>query len=267
MIHILLVLDRNKSIGIELYNNKKIRLNADLLIGLVQALMLLGQELGESKGPLREAELGVYQISILSKDHLAYIVVQDSYDSEPFTRRILDTVLDEFHDTFFEMNFNKKVDNEQDIRNRVTDLLRTMKFKKSLLPLLDPTIELFNKNTAKMCETLFLADLDDGIVNIWNKPKKDGIIKILMELLSEIDPERSWTGSSALLHPRQVEINGEEHLVTHEIWFLIRIGLTDFCLLGRAYFAPGIENELLMKNLEMLSSEILNLVSHPPKVE
>ncbi|MFV2014779.1 MAG: hypothetical protein ACC656_05090, partial [Candidatus Heimdallarchaeota archaeon] len=91
------MLDREKSVGLEIYSDNTIHFQSDLLIGLVQALMLLGQELGESKGPLREAELGDYQISILSRDHMAYIAIQDTYDSEPFTKRILDGVLEKYH--------------------------------------------------------------------------------------------------------------------------------------------------------------------------
>ena len=88
MIHQLLVIYRERSVGLTLFDDRQLRLQSDLLIGLVQALMVLGEEMGPVKGSLREAELGKYQISILSKDHLIYVAVQDTYDSEPFTKQI-----------------------------------------------------------------------------------------------------------------------------------------------------------------------------------
>ncbi len=258
MIHLLLVLDREKSVGLEIYNDNTISFQSDLLIGLVQALMLLGQELGESKGPLREAELGDYQISILSRDHIAYIAIQDTYDSEPFTKRILDNVLIKYHEYFCTVNFNQKVDDESEIRDTVTELLKTMKFPRALLPQLDSLIDDFNTSTNNVCDTLFIADLDDGIVHIWSGESNDPIIKILMEILSEIDPERTWIGESKLLSPRPVK--GQVKAATHENWFMIRIGTTDFCIMGRAYYSHGLESELLTKNMEILSEKILNKI-------
>ncbi|MHA2029424.1 MAG: hypothetical protein ACW99A_15210 [Candidatus Kariarchaeaceae archaeon] len=254
----MLVLDREKSVGLEIYNDNTISFQSDLLIGLVQALMLLGQELGESKGPLREAELGDYQISILSRDHMAYIAIQDTYDSEPFTKRILEGVLSKYHEYFSNVNFNQKIENENEIRETVAELLKTMKFPTELLPELNPLIDDFIKSTNNVCDTLFLADLDDGIVNIWCGDLHDPIIKILMEILSEIDPERTWVGESKLFAPKLVP--GQDRAATHENWFMTRIGTTDFCLMGRAYYAHGIESELLSKNMELLAEKILNKI-------
>ncbi|OLS28844.1 MAG: hypothetical protein HeimC2_04450 [Candidatus Heimdallarchaeota archaeon LC_2] len=258
MIHLLLVLDREKSVGLEIYNDRTISFQSDLLIGLVQALMLLGQELGESKGPLREAELGSYQISILSRDHIAYIAIQDTYDSEPFTKRILDGVVTKYHEYFRLANFNQRIDDEEEIRETVAELLVTMKFPTELLPEILPLIDEFNSSTNNVCDTLFLADLDDGIVHIWSGDSNDPIIKILMEILSEIDPERTWIGESKLLAPRPIE--GQEKAATHENWFMIRIGTTDFCIMGRAYYSHGLESELLSKNMDLLSEKILNKI-------
>lgn len=254
----MLVLDREKSVGLEIYNDETIDFQSDLLIGLVQALMLLGQELGESKGPLREAELGDYQISILSRDHIAYIAVQDTYDSEFFTKRILEGVLTKYHHDFTLSNFNQKIENETEIRETVAELLKTMKFPTELLPELVPIIDEFMSSTNNVCDALFLADLDDGIVKIWYGDTNDPIIKLLMEILSEIDPERTWVGESKLFAPKVVQ--GQDRPATHENWFMSRIGITDFCIMGRAYYSHGIESELLSKNIELLGDNMLNII-------
>jgi hypothetical protein len=249
-------LDRNKSVGLELANDQTLNLQADLLVGLVQALMLLGEELGPAKGPLREAELGKYQIAILSRDHLAYVAVQDTFDSEPFTRRILESIIEKHHEYFMEANLNFKLKKEQIIKDDIKKLLQTMKFPVELLPQLGPSVEDFLIATNDICDTFMLADLDDGIVNIWKKPETEGIIKILMEILSEIPFERSWLGETKLIQP--IVINNRKR--THETWFIHRIGLTDFCIMGRAYYNPGLERDLLASKLEEMSQSVLEVV-------
>jgi hypothetical protein len=262
LIHLLLLLDRKKSVGLTLYDNGNISLHADLLIGLVQALMLLGEELGESKGPLREAELGKYQIAILSHDHLAYVAVQDTYDSEPFTRRILESVIEKYHDNFVVSNLNFKLTNEFQVKNDVAELLRTMKFPMDMIPELNPLVNEFLIATNDICDTFMLADLDDGIVTTWKKPEREGIIKILMEILSEIPFEKSWIGETKLIDPIQIR----DKTRSHEAWFISRIGLTDFCLMGRAYYNPGMERDMLASSLEEIAQSILDRLMNSGKL-
>ena len=256
MIHLLLLLDRKKSIGIPLFDNGRVKIHADLLISLVQALMLLGDELGESKGPLREAELGIYQISILSKDDLAYVALQDTYDSEPFTRRIMEDVISAHHEFFDSLNLNYSSYVPPEIADSIANLLNTMKFPKELLPEIAYLINDFMIATHEVTDTFLLADLDDGIVKSYRDTGTDGIIKLLMELLSEIPFERQWIGESKLREP--VMIGGSYK--TYETWFLHRIGLTDFCFLGRAYYNRGFERDILTGKLEELAEVVLNFI-------
>ncbi len=248
-----MLLDRNKSVGVELYNNDIISLQPDLLIGLVQALMLLGEEMGPAKGPLKEAELGKYQIAILSRDHLAYVAVQDIYDSEPFTSRILESVIERWHESFLGLNLNHHIDDKEKIKASVSRLLQTMKFPLHILPDIKPLIDEFLIATNDICDTFMLADLDDGIVNIWKNPDNEGIIKILMEILSEIPFEKRWIGETKLIKPLVIDKQNR----SYEAWFIHRIGLTDFCLMGRAYYNPGLERDRLVTRLEELSLNIL----------
>ncbi|MDH5403104.1 MAG: hypothetical protein OEY49_11480 [Candidatus Heimdallarchaeota archaeon] len=232
MIHLLLILDKKKQIGQTLFDNGIIKLQTDLLIGLVHALILLGEEMGQSKGALREAELGKYQIGILTQENLLYVVVQDTYDSEPFTRKIIQTIIDKFHPLLLEANLNYKIKNIEEISDEIANILITMKFPIELLDVIDATIEEFIKITNNIFDVLFLADLDDGIVKVWKRDNDDKLVKLLLEILSEIPFERQWIGSTRLLVPKI--INQKE--VTHEAWIIYRIGLTDFCILGRGYY-------------------------------
>lgn len=254
MIHKLILLDRNKSIGVSLFDNNQIDIQSDLLLGLVQALMLLGEEMGPHKGLLREAELGKYQIGILSVDHLAYIVLQDAYDSEPFTRRMLQGVINKYHSVFKIANFNQSLENEHEIKENVFNLLQTMKFPLRLLPKIQKNIDSFITDTSDICDTLLLADLDDGIIKVFSENNNtENVTKILMEILSEIPFERHWLGESKLMKSKLIN----SRYRTHEAWFIYRIGLTDFCLLGRAFYNPDDERDFLVNNIEILSKKIL----------
>ncbi|MCY3413731.1 MAG: hypothetical protein INQ03_18955 [Candidatus Heimdallarchaeota archaeon] len=255
MIHRLIVLDRDKSIGKTLYDDGTIDLNQDLLIGLIQALMLLGESMGESKGLLREAELGKLQLAILSKDNLAYCVIQDAIDNEAFTRKLLDGVLDEFHDSFMEQDITRQYKDELAVKARVKDLLTSMVFPKDLLDEVGEMVESFMNNTDHMVDTLFLADLDDGVITVFDG-NNENIIKLLLEILSEISFDRQWIGESKLYN--SITFKGQER--THEVWVLHRIGITDFVIVGRAYYTPGYQRELLVSEVERLSENIQNLL-------
>ncbi len=256
-----MLIDRKTSLGKTLFDDNKINIQSELLIGLVQALMILGNELGPAKGELREAELGKYQISILSKDRLAYVILQDTYDSEPFTRRMLEGILVEFHDIFMSLNFNLIIPEEENYKIRVEELLQSMKFPIHLMPEVERKIEIFNDQTNNICDALFIADLDDGIIKIFTEPTDVGIIKILMEILSEIPFERHWVGESKLRTP----IHIDKEIKTHEGWFIYRIGNTDFCLLGRSFYAYK-ERDIIIDAIEVLSESILSVLKEDGSV-
>jgi len=256
MIHLLTVLNRQDSIGITLYDNKELKIQSDLLSGLVQALMLLGEEMGPVKGALREAELGKYQISILSVDHLAYVVVQDTYDSEPFTRKILENITDEIHDELLQSNFHMELPNRQQLRDKVKVMLQTMKFPMDLIEHVRDAIEEFQININSMADTILLSDLDDGVIEIFECQKNDTIVKLLMEILSEIPFERHWVGQTKMSSPLKVEGLSLEN----ELWFIYRIGLTDFCIMGRAYYNTMVQRDQIVSSLEVLSDNISHLL-------
>ena len=256
MIHRLILLDREKSIGKTLFDDGVIDLQQELLIGLIQALMMLGESLGESKGLLREAELGELQLAILSKDKMAYCVIQDTTDNEAFTRRLLDGVIDEYHQAFMSQKISRNYKNEKEIKERIKVLLTSMTFPDELLEPVSLLVDSFMNTTSYMLDTLFLADLDDGVVKIFRRGENRNIVKILIEILSEINFERQWQGESKLFTP--VILGGEER--THEVWVLHRIGITDFIIVGRAFYNPGIERENLISEVERLSESIQNLL-------
>ncbi len=256
MIHQLLVIDRRKSIGLTLFDDGQLILQSDLLIGLVQALMVLGEEMGPVKGSLREAELGQYQISILSKDHLAYVAIQDTYDSEPFTRNLMEGVVDEYHTTLSKSNLHVQLKKEQLIKKGVVKLLTTMQFPVDKLEETRELIIDFVANHSVYVDALLLADLDDGIIDIILQPESERIIRLLMEILSEIPFERHWVGQTRLHKPLD---NGQD-VYDYELWMIYRVKDTDFCLLGRAYYRDEQERKRLISDLEGLTELIAGLL-------
>ncbi len=255
MIHLLLVLDMKKSVGVELYKDHTITVSTELLISLVQTVLLMGKELhaGKPKGELREVEIGEIQIATLEKDSLVYIIIQDTYDNEPFTKRILESVLEEFHHSFLKENFTHGLSNEFQVKEKIKSLITTMLFPTHLLEETGNIVyQMLNKVPAM--DTVFMADLDDGIIQKWAEGKGN-IIQLLMEILSEIPFERSWIGESKLLYPMQID--GVEY--SHEAWLIHRVGLTDFCLLARVYYNIS-ERDGILELFEMTTNEIHNLI-------
>ena len=256
MIHRLTVLDRIKSIGVTVFDNREIEVQPDLLIGLVQALMLLGEEMGPVKGELREAELGKYQISILSQDHLAYVAIQDTYDSEPFTSKILQNVIDKYHDFFRQSNFHTQLPNHEEIIVEIADMLETMKFPVDKIESVGKLINEFQLNINSVADTLILTDLDDGIVNIYQQPADNSIVRVLMEIISEIPFERHWIGQTKLKEAKIINNNS----FTNELWLIYRIGLTDFCIMGRAYYNMYHEHDNILIGLDRLVEQISSIL-------
>jgi hypothetical protein len=202
--------------------------------------MLLSKELGPHKGELKETELGSYQIGIVARDHLAYVIIQDSLDNEPFTSKILNHVVDRFHLEFIEMELNEAFQLNERYKQEVAALIDTMKFPRHLLPDLEPLIQQFHIKTHNICDSLFLTDLDDGLVQIFQESDHKGIVSILLEILSEIPFERQWIGESELT----------------AVWFIQRLGMTDFCIAGRAFYQPETERQRLVHKIEQLTDEI-----------
>lgn len=239
MIHLLFVLDRRKSVGAELYNTELFHYDAGLLVSLVQTILIMAQEIdgGEPKGEIRELEIGQYQIGVIEKDHLSYIFIQDTYDNEEFTKNVVDYIIDEFHSVFLQINFNFGLPNEKNIRMRISHLLTTMHFPEKLLPELDKHMNEISVRLPTL-DTLFLSDLDDGIIKLWQWGDEN-IVRILLTILSELPFERSWVGES------RISFNDSRNLYTHEAWVIQRIGMTDYCLLARVKYVKDQRNNII----------------------
>ncbi len=255
MIHYLFVVDTSKSVGFEAFNDQKYSLPSELLISLIQSILLLGKQMnaGDPKGELREVEIGNIQISSIEIDHIAYIVIQDTYDNEPFTKKTLGKVIDRFHQVFYEANFTYGIPNEEAIKSEIQDLITTMAFPMSCLPDIENILE-DNFRESPNVDTLLIADLDNGIVKIWREGEGQ-IIQLLMEILSEIPFERSWIGESRLISPKQ--FNSKKF--NYEGWVIHRIGQSDFCVLGRAYYNAKDRDEII-ETFERLSSSIDTII-------
>ena len=251
MIYLLLLLDRDKSIGIELHNAGKFSFDSDLLISLVQTILILSDEIGDEKpkGAFREIEIGEYQIGVVQSNNLAYIFVQDTYDNEPFTKLIIDKVINEFHSVFMKENLNYGLNNIESIRERVSQLLTTMTFPDDLLQKADDVMyDVLSKIPA--IDTLFLADLDDGMVRLWASGGEN-IVNLLLGILSEIPFERSWMGETRLF--RKKTIKGQSK--NNEAWIIQRIGFTDFCILARCVFNPD-ERDFIISTVEAAAEQL-----------
>ncbi|MHA2091583.1 MAG: hypothetical protein ACW98K_12045, partial [Candidatus Kariarchaeaceae archaeon] len=239
-IHRLILFNTENQKGCTLYDDGLVSLDSQLLMRLIQTMMLLSKELGPHKGELKETELGSYQIGIVARDHLAYVIIQDSLDNEPFTSKILNHVVDRFHLEFIEMELNEAFQLNERYKQEVAALIDTMKFPRHLLPDLEPLIQQFHIKTHNICDSLFLTDLDDGLVQIFQESDHKGIVSILLEILSEIPFERQWIGESELT----------------AVWFIQRLGMTDFCIAGRAFYQPETERQRLVHKIEQLTDEI-----------
>ena len=255
MIHRLIVYNQDDHKGVTLYDNEKVNLDSELLIRLIQSMVMLSEELGPSKGAIKETELGRYQIGIVTRDNLSYVIIQDQYDNEPYTSKILNHVIDRFHPKLLDIELDDNYALNYEYKDRVSVLIDTMKFPREIIPSIQPLIDSFQIKTHNICDTLFICDLDDGLVHIFDKPENDGIIAILLEILSEIPFSRQWLGESKLFSN-----NNEDEIGTHEVWFIQRIGMTDFCIMGRAYYTPESERMNLVDKIEELTESIHQVV-------
>ena len=255
MIHKLLVfnnLNHNCSL---LYDNGLVDLRHNLLIRLIKATIQLGQEMDKSLSiSLQEIEIGKLQIGLLGKDNFTYIVVQDSLDNEAFTRRILDSIINEFHSKVANLAFLNEFDRIDNYQKGLSNFLNTMKFPQERLPSVDYIAEQFIQKISK-CDTLFITDLDDGIVKVWKNTKDGSIVKILSEILSEMDIDKSWIGEI----PQFPVSPGS---LDHEIWFIYRLEYSDFCLLGRSFYSDPNEREEFIYQVERLTQEIVSIIQH-----
>lgn len=254
-------MDSEKSVGKLLYDDGEIDFSGELLIGLIQALLMISRNMGSSKGSLREAELDKYDIAILTQDHLAYVSVHDKYDSEPFNRKILDRIIDLYHDSFRSMNLNLGIQNYDAIRQNLARVIQTMKFPKDLLYLVDEKVTRFIQGTTdSYVDTLFLTDLDDGIIKIYREPDNKRIIPILLEIISEIPFERPlWFG----YQPNFIQV--DEGPPRYEGWFIHRIGQTEFFMVGKGYYTNG-ERERLLSLLDQVCIDINTILKEDNRI-
>lgn len=251
MIYLLLVLDKRKSIGIELFNSHQFSFDPDLLISLVQTILIMADEIDSHppKGEIREIEIGAYQIGVIERGHLAYIFIQDTYDNEQFTSLIVKSVIDEFHQMLSEANLNYGLSNISEVRKRVNELLETMIFPEELIEHVDHIIENVLMKVPTI-DTIYMSDLDNGIIKKW-AVGSDSIIQLLNSILSEIPFERSWIGETKLYYPKRV--NDVEK--SHEAWIIQRVGMTDFCILVRCVFSPE-DRDFIIETIEEAADEI-----------
>jgi hypothetical protein len=251
MIYLLLALDKNKSIGIELHNSKIFNFDSDLLISLVQTILIMSDEIDPHppKGDIRELEIGMYQIGVIEKDHIAYIFIQDTYDNEQFTSMVVKSVVKEFHDLISKSNLNKGIKDHETIKKRVADLLQTMVFPKDLMGEVDEVIgDVLDK--IPTIDTIFMCDLDDGVVKKW-AVGSGNVVQLLKSILSEIPFERSWIGETKLFYPKKIK----EYEKSYEAWIIQRIGMTDFCILARCVYSPE-ERDFIIETIESAAETI-----------
>ena len=253
MIHKFIVMDLEIGSGLTLFDDGLIKINDVLLNSFVQAMMSFTKEFGDPKGALREAEIGRYQLSILERDDSVYVAIQDTYDNEPFTKKVIERVLKKYHQYFKSIDFSSPPPN---LPPDIPDLLKTMEFPESKIEIVNEAVNEFLTRSDGMVDTFFLADYDGGIIKIWRQPERETIIITMMELLSEIPFERYWIGETKLR--RTKERPYWEGI--HEGWFIWRIGLTDFCMLIRAFYTQK-DKEKLVRDIEILEDQLTAIVS------
>ncbi len=222
-------------------------MNIDILVNLVSSLSNLGSDINRrSKGLLTEMEIGEYQISILQKDQYYYILIHDTYDNEPFTRYIIDAIIKNFHKDFKKLRLTEQIEYIDKYSDKLSKFFNTMNFPRDLLSDISPLVEQFLVEVNINIDTIFLSDLDNGIVTIWKEPENKNLVKLLLNILSEIYLEKNWLAESKIAGSRP----------THELWFIQKIEMTDFAILGRGFYTPLTDRDNFVKQVENLATEI-----------
>lgn len=252
MIHKLIIFNTKTLNGFLIFDRSDVNLDVELIVRLVAAMSIMSENLGDPKGELSEVEIGEYQIGMLTVDTLAYVILQDKFDNEPFTRRILNNIVEVFHEQLIEVSKYHEIDRK--LQSEIATYLETMKFPEVLIPVVNKLADAFQFDTLGACDVLFLADLDDGIVTTFANAKDQHISTLLMEILSEIPFEKSWI---AEMKSKQAE--GEEER-SHEFWVISRIGMTDFTVLARGFYQPSIDKNNIIEKLECLCEDIHQLL-------
>ena len=252
MIHKLIIYNTESLNGFLIFDRSDVDLNVDLIVRLVAAMSIMSENLGDSKGAMSEIELGRSQIGIMTVDTLAYVVLQDKFDNEPFTRRILNNIVELYHDQLIEVSKYQEINKK--LQNEIATYLETMKFPEVLIPRVKELAETFQFDTLGAFDVLLLADLDDGVVTTFSDTADKNISSLLMEILSEIPFEKSWI---AEMRSKQEE---DEERRSHEFWVISRIGMTDFTILGRGFYQPFIDKNNIIEKLECLCEDIHQLL-------
>jgi hypothetical protein len=241
----------NTTTGVQIYDNEFIEMDDILLISFMAALTKFSATMGDSKGALREAEIGQFQLSIIDKEELVYGIIHDTYDNEDFLGTIIQRVIDKYHSLFLSWDYNTIIEGD-DIPADIPDLIRTKKFPTKILPVINAQVEDFLDKTPASIDCFFLADLDDGIINFFIEPSNSVIVKLLMELLSEVPFDKHWLGESVM---KSNDGNSFE-TGTYEGWLIFRINDTEFCLLLRAMYSY-MDKPHVLDNLQELSNAII----------
>jgi hypothetical protein len=252
MIHKLIIFNIKSLNGFLVFDRSDVEVNVDLLVRLVSAMTVLSSNLGDPKGELSEVEMGEYQIGMLTVDNFAYVVLQDKFDNEPFTSKILRNIIETFHDQLIEVSNTHEISKK--LQNEIATFLETMKFPEVLIPQVNKLVETFQFDTLGACDVLFLADLDDGVVTHFTDSSEKDISVLLMEILSEIPFEKSWI---AEMKSKQ---DPSDETRSHEFWVISRIGMTDFTILARGYYHQFIDNNNVIEKLECLCEDIHQLL-------
>ncbi len=251
MIHKLLVINMKTTTGVQIYDDEFIDMDEILLISFMAALTKFSATMGDSKGALREAEIGQFQLSIIDKEELVYGVIHDTYDNEDFLGSIIHRVIDKYHSLFMSWDYNRIIEGD-DIPADIPDLIKTKKFPLDIIPTIKTKIDSFLDATPASIDCFFLADLDDGIIDFFVEPAKPVIVRLLMELLSEVPFDKHWLGESII---KTNEGNSFDS-GTYEGWIIFRINDTEFCLLLRAMYSY-MDKPQVLDNLQELADDIV----------
>ncbi|MCY3413730.1 MAG: hypothetical protein INQ03_18950 [Candidatus Heimdallarchaeota archaeon] len=242
MIHRLIVYNQESRKGLIVFDRQTVAIQNHLMVSLIDSMVILSKQLGKvEKGHLKEIEVGKYQISLLDNEGLTYIIIQGSYDNELFTRRILNIVVEKYHQKFLDLTFTKDLAYEDMYQDELAKFIETLNFPDALLPIIDGYARDMLIRLNYSLDLLFLTDLDNGISKVFTEPEVEtGIITLLMQILSEIPLEKAWLGEYKI-----PESNPE----IYEGWIIFRIGLTEFCVIARGNY-PQHDRDMIIDTVE-----------------
>lgn len=259
MIHKIIVIDQETTVGQVLYDDGLVPLETDLLTGFISALSAFAKCLGEESIEFKGADLGDNRFSLITRDHLTYAVFQDLFDNEPFARLALKEIIDIYHEELKLLNLSMEPLRES-MNEEITKLIETEYFPVGILKSIDEEIEQIINSSKINFDLIFLASITNGIIQVWRRPINPSIMKQFLDIISKIPLEMNWLAEGKTTNREALEFNDTSNET--EAWMIKRVSETNYFLAGRAVGPPAETEEKCPSEIAKVFEEITSLITN-----